>query len=571
LRHIFVACLACFWCCAAPAAPYAYVPYPNGVAVFDVASNERIWDIPMPGAAPAGVAIAPVGGRAYFGDVLTDQVYVVETAGQSIVTRIKVASGPAALAVNPSGTRLVVGSAGTLLVAGSTLSLIDTAANTVVATAESGLRPAAAVFSADGNRIYVANGESHTITVHDAQTLETLAEIPVPLGPVSLALHPSGNRLYVGHIGTLLQSVSVVSVVDLDANAVTATITLGTRPALVRLNSAGTRLYVGNVEDDSINVVDTATNAVLSTIGIRQSPTGMDLTPEEDRLYVPTHGGGMAVIDIASRKVTELGYPKTIVLGRFIAPRSTAPAQADTPLWLSGLWWSPQEPGWGLSITQRRDVVFAVWFTYDQNGAPKWYVVSQCRTYGFTGCAGELDAVSGPRFFGATFNPSAVTSSWAGWLYLTFTGPDNANLEFQSAYGDWPTRSLSITRQSFSAGNMPGVNYTDLWWNPSESGWGLSVTQQGRVMFLAWFVYDGAGKPVWYVASDCTVNAAGNGCSGTLYRTTGPALAATFDPSQVHLSDAGTVNLSFTDGNNGVLGYNLGGQSGTKAITRQRF
>jgi len=72
-------------------------------------------------------------------------------------------------------------------------------------------------------------------------------------------------------------------------------------------------------------------------------------------------------------------------------------------------------------------------------------------------------------------------------------------------------------------------DYTDLWWNPGESGWGIAVLHQFSVMFLAWYVYDSAGKPVWYVASNCGVNASLNGCSGVLYRTTGPAFGPTFD------------------------------------------
>lgn len=567
MRKVVLASLAWILSCAALAGPFAYVPYPGGIAVWDVASDTNVWRIPMPDTAPAGVAMAPDGSRAYFGDVLADQVYVIETTRQTVVTKIKVASGPAALALNPSGTRLVVGSAGTLLTPASTLNLIDTATNALVATGESGSRPAAAVFSADGSRIYVANGESHTITVHDAQTLETLATIPVPLGPVSLALHPSGRRLYVGHIGTLLQSVSVVSVVDLDANEVAATITLGTRPALVRLNAAGTRLYVGNVESDSINVVDTATNTVLSTVHIAQSPTGMDLHPDEDRLYVPMHGVGMAVVNLATLKVTNVAQPKTIVLGHFIAPRPAAAAQADTPLWLSGLWWNPKEPGWGLSITQRRDVIFAVLFRYDANGAPTWLVTPDCRmSYGSGNCSATLYRVTASRFFGAPFNPSSVKTSYAGSIFLQFTSADSGSLF------DTTGRTVPITRQVFANGSAPGIDYTDLWWNPSESGWGLSITQQGKVMFLAWYVYDETGKPVWYVASNCAVNAAGNGCSGTLYRATGPAPSSTsFDPGAVRVAEAGTVNLSFTDGNNGVLGYDVGGQLGTKVITRQRF
>jgi YVTN family beta-propeller protein len=570
MRHTLFASLASLLSCTALAAPYAYIPYPDGVSVVDVARDVQVWDIPMPGAKPAGVATARDGSRAYFGDVASDQVYVVDTSKQAVTAKIKVASGPAALAVNPAGTRLLVGSAGTLIFASSTLSLIDTATNAVIATGTSGSRPAAAVFSADGSRIYVANGASDTITVHNASTLQTLAQIAVAAGPIGLALHPSGNRLYVGHIGSLAQSVSMVSVVDLDANAVTATIPLGTRPALVVLNAAGTRLYVGNVESDSISVVDTANNAVLATIAINQSPTGLDLHPDESRLYVPMHGAGMAVVDLATRTLKNVRHPKTIVLGRFIA--RAAVSQPDAPGPLSGLWWNPSEPGWGLSLTQRGDVIFAAWFTYDKSGSAKWYVASECRTSGFPLCLSLLYQVTASRFFGAAFNPSAVKTNFAGNILLRFTSIESGSVQFGAdTPGPFLNRTVPIVRNVFATGGIAGTDYSDLWWTPSESGWGLSITHQAKVMFLAWYVYDDAGQPVWYVASNCAVNPAGTGCSGPLYRTTGPSASATFDPAAVRSTEVGSVNLSFADGSNGVLTYSVGGQPGSKAITRLKF
>jgi hypothetical protein len=97
----------------------------------------------------------------------------------------------------------------------------------------------------------------------------------------------------------------------------------------------------------------------------------------------------------------------------------------------------------------------------------------------------------------------------------------------------------------------------------------MSITQQYGVMFLAWYVYDSAGRPVWYVASNCAVS--GNACSGTLYRTTGPAFGPMFDSSRIQVFIAGTVSLSFTDANNGVLSYTVNGVNATKTITRQLF
>src|SRR5450631_1324373 len=62
---------------------------------------------------------------------------------------------------------------------------------------------------------------------------------------------------------------------------------------------------------------------------------------------------------------------------------------------------------------------------------------------------------------------------------------------------------------------------TGLWWDPDESGWGLSIEQQGPIMFVGWYTYDQTGASTWYVMSSCTV--IGDGCSGNIYSTTGGA------------------------------------------------
>jgi hypothetical protein len=238
---------------------------------------------------------------------------------------------------------------------------------------------------------------------------------------------------------------------------------------------------------------------------------------------------------------------------------------------LTGLWWNASESGWGIHFTQRRNIVFAAWYSYDAAGSPKWYVASNCAmpagTTGTTGtCTGALYEVNGPTFFGTAFNPAAVNVVTAGNMQVTFTGANNASMTYTVA---GQSRTVAVVRQQFATGSPPGVNYTDLWWNPNESGWGIAVTQQGSTMFLAWYVYDGTGRPVWYVASNCAVS--GNGCRGTLYRTTGPPLGPTFDPAMIQVIAAGTVSLAFTDANNGTLTYTVNGASASKAITRQLF
>src|SRR5262249_7388980 len=167
--------------------------------------------------------------------------------------------------------------------------------------------------------------------------------------------------------------------------------------------------------------------------------------------------------------------------------------------------------------------------TYDAAGNPKWYVASNCAmpSSGTPSgiCTGTLYEVNGPTFFGATFNAGAVNVVTAGSLSVNFASASSASMTYTVG---GQTRSVNITRQVFASGTTSGVDYTDLWWNPSESGWGMAITQQANVMFLAWYVYDSSAKPVWYVASNCAVTT--SGCSGAAYRTTAPAACPPVHP-----------------------------------------
>jgi hypothetical protein len=241
---------------------------------------------------------------------------------------------------------------------------------------------------------------------------------------------------------------------------------------------------------------------------------------------------------------------------------------ARSPGSLSGLFWNPSESGWGIDFTQRGDNVFAAWYTYDTGGNPKWYV-STCAMNSASACSGTLYQVTGPRFFGQAFNPSAVAAAAAGTLQVAFTDNDHASMNYSVGS---QTRIVSLERQPFPVGtNAPLIDHTDLWWNPAESGWGVALTQKFQVIFAAWYVYGDSGQPLWYVVPNCPVNAAGNGCTGTLYRTTGPAFGPTFNATAVQPFEAGTATLNFTDANNGTLNYTVNGVTGSKAITRQLF
>ena len=115
-------------------------------------------------------------------------------------------------------------------------------------------------------------------------------------------------------------------------------------------------------------------------------------------------------------------------------------------------------------------------------------------------------------------------------------------------------------------------NYQDLWWAGSqESGWGLSISQQGTTLFSVMYIYDAAGKPRWVVMPGGTWNAANTAYSGALYSPTGTPFSSYDVTRFVPGASVGNATLEFAGSSAATLRYTIDGVSGTKSITRQMF
>ena len=115
------------------------------------------------------------------------------------------------------------------------------------------------------------------------------------------------------------------------------------------------------------------------------------------------------------------------------------------------------------------------------------------------------------------------------------------------------------------------TNYTALWWNPNESGWGLNLNHQGTTLFATLFTYDAAGNAAWFSMSNGARQPDGS-YAGDLARSEGPAFdASPWNANAVKRSGVGTMRISFTDDSHGTLTYNVGPARVTKAITRLNF
>ncbi|WP_292387683.1 PKD domain-containing protein [Methanosarcina sp. UBA5] len=327
---------------------YAYITNMNSkdVSIIDTDTNTVKATVNV-GDSPYGVAVNPAGTKVYvtqlnigsyenaFPESIVQKpalikktkeymatsegtVSVIDTATNTVTATVTVGSSPYGVAVNPDGTKVYVANLGS-----STVSVIDTATNTVTATVNVGNYPWGIAVTLDGTKVYVANLGSNTVSIIDTATNTVTATVPVGSVPSGVAVTPDGKKVYVTNEYD-------VSVIDTKTNTVTATVPVGSSPIEAAVNPAGTKVYVTNSGDNTVSVIDTATDTVTTTvpIGSISMPNGVSVTPDGTKVYVANYGDNtVSVIDAATNTVTTtvpVGS-NPIAFGQFIVPLSPGP------------------------------------------------------------------------------------------------------------------------------------------------------------------------------------------------------------------------------------------------------
>jgi cyclophilin family peptidyl-prolyl cis-trans isomerase len=331
-------------------------------------------------------------------------------------------------------------------------------------------------------------------------------------------------------------------------------------------NSATNQWYI-NLADNSSNLDNQ--NGGFTVFG-RVIGDGMDVV---DAIAVlPTRNFGGAFTDTPT-----INFTGTITADIFVNLDRVAldieePAQvtfaidrsSNAPI--TGLWWGGiDESGWGMSLTQQSDIMFATIFTYDDSGFPKWFVVSNCAVQA-DGCSGEVFRIT---------RGTSVLDEWqdldtddinaVGNVSINFLDNNQATMTLDI---DGVSATRQIVRQEFSTLSH-GAAMTGLWYNALESGWGVSLTRQSGIAFATMYTYDANGLPIWYVASNCTVTS--NGCTGELFEVTGGSPLTQDWKANVSVDSVGTLTFAFTDDDNGSIEIEINGTTSTKVITRQVF
>jgi YVTN family beta-propeller protein len=240
-----------------PATNKIYVAnyYGNSVTVIDGVTNRPTNSVSV-GTHPFALEVNSLTNMIYVADEGSNDVAVINGQTNSVITLPVGIADPEALAIDPITDFIYVASAN---YNSNTIAVINGATNSVT-NVTVGNRPAAVAVDPVSSQVYVANDGDGTVSVIDEASLSILATVPVGSSPISIDIDVVTNKAYIAN------AVWDGTVTMIDGNTFsTVTVSIGTAtwPYAIVMNPQTNSAYVANMVGNSVSVIAGASSDPL--------------------------------------------------------------------------------------------------------------------------------------------------------------------------------------------------------------------------------------------------------------------------------------------------------------------
>lgn len=281
--------------------------------------------------------------------------------------------------------------------------------------------------------------------------------------------------------------------------------------------------------------------------------------------FIPTTGGTMNYASVDSVTFGPLPTDGVNALDRVanvvvnsptnFAGQTTSIGTAIKPQ--TGWWWSANESGRGFFMELSGSTLLLAGYLYDVAGNPLWFIAPG--PYGGNQFSGMMTTYAQGQSLTGPYQAPVTTPS-PGSISIAFKSATEGTLT-------WPGGSMPIIRFRYAVGGR-GFPESGWWWSPNESGRGFSIETQGNVLFIAGYMYDTAGNPIWYIsAGPMTSITTGGGIYGGSDRMTttwsysgtwqqyanGQAMGAPYRAPTLVSGNVGNLSLVFSDSQNATM------------------
>jgi DNA-binding beta-propeller fold protein YncE len=324
--------------------------------------------------------------------------------GEEVGKPIPVGAEPHALAVTPSGRRVVVETSG-----GKTAVVVNTVTRKAFEPIDLLGNGQEVAISPDGSVAYVTEEPDHEVQVIDPETGTLRGGIDVGADSLGVAFDPDGEQAYVGTPN------GIVTIDTETEKVVGSPIDVGGTAQRIAFTPDGKTAYVAVREVNDVVVVDTALGQVVGEIPMPDAPDSVTMSPDGKKLYVSTAGSPTGTLRVIATAIdAEVGKPIDIPQG----PRELAITPDGKAGWAAG----PNEVTpinlvsgkVGTPISIKESAVFGIAITPDQSPIPAFAAPSNV-------FAGTPASFSGA----ASTDPDGSIASWK-WAFGdsgTATGP----------------------------------------------------------------------------------------------------------------------------------------------------
>ena len=163
----------------------------------------------------------------------------------------------------------------------STLSVIDTATDQVVAEIPAGKKPRGTVISLDGRTAYVSDQPNNQLVRIDLVARKQVGTIPLGESPEGVGISPDGRWLAVA-----VEESNDVAFVNTRTNRKTFVVKVrGKNPEHAVFTPDGRHVFVSAEEGEAVNVIDFAKRVEVKQIPVGDRPRGIGISRDSARAY----------------------------------------------------------------------------------------------------------------------------------------------------------------------------------------------------------------------------------------------------------------------------------------------
>ena len=174
---------------------------------------------------------------------------------------------------------------------------------------------------------------------------------------------------------------------------------------------------------------------------------------------------------------------------------SCSPTSANTIEPTSGHWLNPSRSGNGYDMYKFAtpvDRMFYVQYTGKEDGYPVWYITGGNYEMFNNQATNDLLHV---KYAGGFSNGQQIIET-VGQSSTSYIDDNNAVMT-RIINGKYSAEII----QMYGFGGTPDEQHTGHWYNPADSGWGLSIGTQGTNEVILSYLYDNSGQPYWMIGA----------------------------------------------------------------------